>query len=175
MGKPRPGSRKGQTKLTKSSRRSARRRATRQAKGLVNRDAIVHPAMRKSWDGRLSPANNLTRIGLVGRVNDRAGKRGGGGKGTVVEGKEEREEILRMLEEEAGRGERETRKILHAGERLALERMVEKWGENWESMARDLKLNYLQWTAGQLRKKVERMRNILGEQGPAEVVEGGGR
>lgn len=182
MVKERPGSRRGQTKLTTSSKRSARRRAARQAKGLANRDTIVHPAMRASWDSRRSPANNLSRIGLRGHVNGRVGKRDGNGKGDVGvvrlgkvgEGEGKGRDVLKWLEEEAERGEREVRRVVHPGERAALGRMVRKWGEDWEGMAKDLKLNYLQWSAGQLRRKVQRMRKVLGEEAMREIMQGEG-
>lgn len=179
--KQRPGSRRGQNKLTTSSKKSARRRAARQVKGLANRNAIVHPAMRSSWDGRRSPANNLSRIGLCGRVNSGVEKRSCSGKGNVEvvavgkvkgEGEVEGRAVLRRLEKEAGREEREVCRVVHPGERLALGKMIRKWGEDWEGMARDLKLNYLQWNAGQLRRKVERMRKVLGEDAMREVLQG---
>lgn len=45
-------------------------------------------------------------------------------------------------------------------EDAALGRMIAKHGDDYEKMARDISLNYLQWTATKLRKKCERRNKI---------------
>ena len=36
---------------------------------------------------------------------------------------------------------------------MYLERLLKKWGTNYEKMAKDIKLNKMQWTAHQIEKK----------------------
>lgn len=67
------------------------------------------------------------------------------------------ETALRKLVARAERGERK-KLVIRPGERRSLNGLIGKYGDDYDGMARDLKLNYLQWTSGQLRKRVERMR-----------------
>eukprot|EP00177_Eucheuma_denticulatum_P004524 GFKZ01008226.1.p1 GENE.GFKZ01008226.1~~GFKZ01008226.1.p1 ORF type:complete len:170 (-),score=25.70 GFKZ01008226.1:1392-1901(-) len=165
MVKRRPGSRKGLTKLTPSSRKSARRRSVRSAKGLTSNAAIVHPLMKSTWDRRKSPAVNLSRLGLASRVNQIRNFRQKAGPEVPVVSLDamepELDGVLKQLEAEAARPEKEPKRVVQPGERLALEGLVAKWGSDWEAMSRDLKLNYLQWTPNQLRRKVQNMQRIL--------------
>lgn len=122
--------------------------------------------MRRTWDKRKSPAVNVSRLGLMSRVNHI--QRGGGKAAHPVpvvpldSMDSESKQVLTELEEEAARPEKEQKKVVQPGERLALERLLAKWGDDWEAMSRDLKLNYFQYTPSQLRRKVDRMRRVLG-------------
>lgn len=164
MVKQRAGSRKGMTKLGTASKKAARRQATKQANGLTNRRAIVHPVMRDTWDRRRSPANNLASVGLTPSVNKVRKSRVTVGRTIEVAPLSKpvlHTDVLEKLTDEASVPERAPNRVVHPGERLALEKMVKRYGDDWERMARDLKLNYLQWTPRQLQRKVERMNTIL--------------
>lgn len=166
MVKRRPGSRQGMTKLGTGSKKAARRQAIKQANGLANRKPIVHPVMRDVWDRRRSPANNLASVGLRPAVNTIRKSRATVGRTIEVAPLPkpvEHGDVLDKLQEEASIPERPPNRVIHPGERLALEKMVKRYGDDWERMSRDLKLNYLQWTPRQLQRKVDRMRAILGE------------
>eukprot|EP00178_Gracilaria_changii_P017317 TRINITY_DN494_c0_g1_i1.p3 TRINITY_DN494_c0_g1~~TRINITY_DN494_c0_g1_i1.p3 ORF type:complete len:167 (-),score=36.06 TRINITY_DN494_c0_g1_i1:1684-2184(-) len=160
MGKARPGSRKGMTKLYKSAKRAAKKRAAQQRSIRPRDSAVAHHTIRSAWDSRLTPEKNLARIGLQASVNHI--------KKTAAERQicipvqsvaNPSDSVVMELENEASREERRNI-VVHPGERRALEAMLARHGENWQAMARDIKLNYLQWTPNQLRKKVERMRLI---------------
>lgn len=154
------------TKLGTASKKAARRQAAKQANGLANRRTIVHPAMRGAWDHRKSPASNLASVGLTGSVNKIAKSRDKIGR-TIeiapIPTSVPHNHVLQKLQDEANKPEREPNNVVHPGERLALEKMVKRYGDDWEKMARDIKLNYLQWTPRQLQRKVERMNAILEE------------
>lgn len=164
MVKQRPGSRKGKTKLGAASKKAARRQAAKQANGLASRRTIVHPVMRDAWDRRRSPANNLSSVGLSPSVNSIRKSRATTGRTIEVAPLPrvvQHPDVLEKLSDEANLPERPPNRVVHPGERLALKKMVERYGDDWERMARDLKLNYLQWTPRQLQRKVERMEAIL--------------
>lgn len=164
MVKVRPGSRKGRTKIGTGAKKAARREAVRQKHGVASRRAIVHHAMRDSWDNRYSPAKNLAGVGLRSSVNNLGHLSAGGGslvKVAPIPTSFGDCHVLKKLEEEARLPESSRNQVIHSGERLALHKLTCKYGDDWERMSRDLKLNYLQWTPRQLEKKVLRMRRIL--------------
>lgn len=164
MVKQRPGSRKGMTKLGTASKKAARRQAAKQANGLANRRAIIHPAMRSTWDRRKGPASNLASVGLTGSVNKIAKSRDKVARAIEIAplpATTQHKHVLQKLQNEANIPERKPHLVVHPGERHALETMVKRYGDDWERMARDIKLNYLQWTPRQLERKVERMNAIL--------------
>ena len=76
--------------------------------------------------------------------------------GGVEENDEDKPEVLRMLEEEAARPEE--KKPRHQSEQEVewLERLVARHGENYEAMAWDRKLNPMQQTAADLRRRVKK-------------------
>ncbi|PXF47072.1 Nucleolar protein 16 [Gracilariopsis chorda] len=160
MGKPRPGSRKGMTKLYKSAKRTARKKAAQQRSIRPRSSKVVHETVRSTWDSRLTPGNNLKKIGLQASVNHMAKTRGGRKVSIPIQAiPKDAEAVIEDLEKEASRKERRNL-VVHPGERRALEAMIKRHGDNWTAMCRDIKLNYLQWTATQLQRKVERMRAI---------------
>lgn len=160
MGKPRPGSRRGMTKLHKSAKRVARKKAAQLRSIRPLSSKVAHETIRSTWNSRLTPGNNLKKIGLQATVNHIAKIRGGRKISIPVQAiPKDAEAEIRELEKEASREERRNL-VVHPGERRALEGMIKRHGEDWIAMSRDIKLNYLQWTANQLRKKVERMRAI---------------
>jgi len=57
-----------------------------------------------------------------------------------------------------------TRRKLKSDETEICRRLVSKYGlENHAKMARDIKINYLQWSKGQISKAIERFRISEGE------------
>lgn len=172
MVKNRPGSRKGMTKMTTSGYRVAKARAGRLGKRAHQMQHVVHPALRKVWDRNLTPAENLSRVGLCSSVNtvekkDDSAIRVVALKNVIkldegrVKDSNVDMEVVKELEQEAALGERGTKQVVRPGEQVALERMVKKHGSDWVKMSRDTKLNYLQWTPAQLEKRVTRMQRIL--------------
>lgn len=185
MVKVRPGSRKGRTKFVKSVVKSAKRRVGKTGKSKLQKKAVIHDAMRDAWDETITPANNLNRLGLQSNVNT---IRKSSGLQTApihvnstnahhdVEMTDESvsqktrsgsaiaAEVRQRLERHAAMPERGTKKIVRPGERAALQKLVDRYGDDWTKMSRDRKLNYLQWTPTQLKKKIERMQSILAEQ-----------
>ncbi|KAH7363161.1 Nop16-like protein [Plectosphaerella cucumerina] len=75
-----------------------------------------------------------------------------------VEDDENKPEVLRMLEEEAARPE--LKKPRHQSEQETewLEKLIKRHGDNYEAMAWDRKLNPMQQTAGDLRRRVAKLR-----------------
>lgn len=59
---------------------------------------------------------------------------------------------LTALEEEAARGVEKKVRETSGGESKYLERLSSAHGEDYSSMARDVRLNPMQYTAGQLRR-----------------------
>lgn len=185
MVKVRPGTRKGQMKITTSRMRAARAHAGRYGKRAHQRQHVAHPAIREAWDRRLTPTENLARVGLCASVNvvdkkpesdvrvvklsdveqaevrkQRASKY----ETADVEMQSEAARpglVLKKLEEDASVREAGTKQVVRPGERVALQRLVDKYGSDWTKMARDTKLNYLQWTPNQLEKRVTRMKRII--------------
>jgi len=60
--------------------------------------------------------------------------------------------VVRALEEDALRGGGKKKRNASGGETKYLGRLVSAHGEDYESMARDVRLNPMQYTAGQLRR-----------------------
>lgn len=162
MVKQRPGSRRGRTKFTGGAKKAARKVAGKTKGRMYQRD-IVHPVLRSTWDKKLSASQNLERAGLQSSVNRmRKTKR----RGRVIDVRVERMDVvgsqtLTQLETQASRPEAKAKQVVNPGEKLALTAMFEKHGDNWEAMARDIKLNYLQWNANQLQRKMQRMHRLL--------------
>ena len=54
---------------------------------------------------------------------------------------------------------------LKADEKQICERLIKKYGtESYGKMARDIKVNYLQWSKGQVAKNIELYRVSIGDQ-----------
>lgn len=148
------------TKLGKSARRSARKKAAQQKSSRPRANSVLHATVRSTWDSRLTPEGNMSKIGLQASVNHIKKVRGKKEITIPVQKiPENAEPVLMELEKEASREEARNA-VVHAGERRSLNAMIERYGSNWIAMSRDLKLNFLQWTPNQLERKVERMRLI---------------
>ena len=64
--------------------------------------------------------------------------------------------VVRQLESEAQKPERKYRRKQSEGEKQFVEQLVRKHGEDFGRMARDMKINYMQRSEGDLRKRVKR-------------------
>ncbi|CAD6588777.1 MAG: Nucleolar protein 16 [Alectoria sarmentosa] len=78
--------------------------------------------------------------------------------------------IVAELEEQARHSRRKRPRMQSQREREWIERLVEKWGEDWGGMVRDRKLNPQQQTEGDLKRRIAvwkggRRRRQLGGQG----------
>ncbi|KAM3067302.1 Nucleolar protein 16 [Clarireedia jacksonii] len=78
------------------------------------------------------------------------------------EGSASKNEIVKMLEEQASRkGEKKERKQSER-EKEWIESLVKRWGENYGAMVRDRKLNPMQQTEPDIRRRVEKWRQAGG-------------
>lgn len=170
MVKSRPGSRKGQTRWNPSAYKAAKKRAGQLGKSTAQKKAILHDAMRDTWDEGETPSTNLKRLGLLSSIN-KVSKSAITTKRTVSltnDGDQRMDDndgaykkVRKELERHAGMKEQGTKQVVRPGEQLALQRLVRRYGDNWSKMSRDITMNYLQWTPDQLRKKIERMNSLL--------------
>lgn len=167
MVKQKVGSRRGRTKINKAAYKSAKRRAARQGRSTAPSNIVPHDAMRHIWDVNRKPMENLSRVGLVARVNqldkdETSSVRVVRIADVIKDCHDDRgEQVLKQLKVQATLPERTQPKVVHPGEKVALMKLVRKYGQDWDRMAKDIKLNYLQWTPAQLKKRIERMHDIL--------------
>lgn len=156
MVKVRKGSRKGQTKWTKSAKKSARKA------GIIRKSLVPKGPLREAWDMKLSGTENMKRVGLASTINTLEKRRrlptdsATEVQPATASESTEKPDVLRQLELEAARPEAKPRLHVRPGEERALQDMIRAHGQDYEAMARDIKRNYLQWTANQLRRKCER-------------------
>jgi nucleolar protein 16 len=61
-----------------------------------------------------------------------------------------------MLEEQASMGKEKTKRKQSDREREWIERLVGRWGENYGKMARDRRLNPMQQTETDIRRRVDK-------------------
>lgn len=166
MVKNKKGSRVGKTKLTKTSKKVARRA------GKLRKSAIPKGPVRDAWNMRLSSIQNLSRIGLAPSVNTirqtgviKSSERLRDQCSLSTEQRRraapQRVDVLRQLELEAAKPEKVSKQVVAPGEERALSEMIAAHGDDFEAMSRDIKRNYLQWTPNQLRRKCERRARIL--------------
>ena len=72
--------------------------------------------------------------------------------------KGEQNEIVRKLEEQASMGAPKRERKQSEREREWVERLVERWGEEYGRMARDRRLNPMQQTERDIRRRVDKWR-----------------
>ncbi|KAK9370993.1 ribosome biogenesis protein Nop16 [Lipomyces kononenkoae] len=65
-------------------------------------------------------------------------------------------DVVRQLEEYAGRGERKVVRSQSEREQAWIDELVKKHGDDYEAMKKDRKLNIWQQSAGDLRRRVEK-------------------
>ena len=68
----------------------------------------------------------------------------------------EKSEVVMALQKEASRPGVKHKFRQSEGEQAFVEELVEKYGEDFEAMARDMKINYMQRSIGDLKKRVKR-------------------
>lgn len=77
----------------------------------------------------------------------------------VEEEKDERSEVVKKLEEEASWGVKRER-LQSEREEDWIARLVNKYGDDYVRMARDMKLNPFQQTVGDLKKRVAKWKKL---------------
>lgn len=71
--------------------------------------------------------------------------------------------VVAQLEQEARRPENKYQRKQSQGERDFIEDLVRKYGDDYGKMARDTKINYMQRSAGDLKRRVKKWRESGGE------------
>lgn len=74
--------------------------------------------------------------------------------------------VIQQLEEAARRGVKKAPRSQSQREVEWVVRLVEKYGDDYERMSRDLKLNPMQQTAANIRKRVKKWKESNGQQKP---------
>ena len=80
-----------------------------------------------------------------------------------VEVKTKDTEVVRQLEEQSRMVPRRRKRKMGRGEREWIERLVERWGDDFEGMSRDKSLNPMLNSPSDLKKKVRIRREVIGE------------
>lgn len=73
--------------------------------------------------------------------------------------------VVAELEHRASLPEQKYRRKQSEGERVFVEALVSKYGEDYERMARDMEINYMQRSAGDLKKRVKKWKESGGSVG----------
>jgi len=131
-------------------------------------------AVREAWDDKKSLAHNLSSMGLVSDPNADGGFRIPTGK-EMLRGKDPEEEmeeqtavvgenahVVNSLEQQARdefKKKKESAHPLPPEMYRKLCKFIDKYGEDYEAMAKD-HTNYYQETPKQLKKQIERLKNI---------------
>jgi nucleolar protein 16 len=70
--------------------------------------------------------------------------------------------VVAELEREAARPEKKYKRRMPEGEKAFVQELVEKYGDDYEAMQRDVKINYMQRSAGDLKRRVNMWREECG-------------
>jgi len=131
-------------------------------------------AVREAWDDKKSLSHNLSSMGLISDPNADGGFRIPSGKELLMRanagGEKEEEQtsvgenshVVDSLEEQARdefKRKKETAHPLPPEMYRKLCKFIDKHGEDYEAMAKD-HTNYYQETPKQLKKQIERLKNI---------------
>nr|POE80920.1 nucleolar protein 16 [Quercus suber] len=73
--------------------------------------------------------------------------------------------VVKALEEEANRPVVKYKHKQSEGERLFVEELVQKYGDDYAKMARDIKINYMQRSEGDIKRRVKRWKEAGGTLG----------
>ncbi|CZT07694.1 related to chicken microfibril-associated protein [Rhynchosporium graminicola] len=98
------------------------------------------------------PLNAVEAMDFEGAEDD--GEVFEGFEGEVAPKKKSKNEIVRKLEEQASMIPEKKERSQSEREREWIERLVGKWGEDFEKMARDRKLNPMQQTPADIKRRV---------------------
>jgi nucleolar protein 16 len=121
----------------------------------VERDPETGKILRVIHEGRDNPLNdplNDVEDGeeFDGLGDDEVGNKEGGEK--------DGNEIVRLLEEQASMGKATPKRKQSEREKEWIERLVGRWGESYGRMARDRRLNPMQQTEADIKRRVEKWR-----------------
>jgi nucleolar protein 16 len=78
-------------------------------------------------------------------------------------GAEAKNEVVMQLEEQASRVAERKPRMQSVREKEWCQRLVERWGEDYRGMARDRRLNPMQQTEADVRRRVEKWRAERGD------------
>lgn len=78
------------------------------------------------------------------------------------EGSIPRNEIVQMLEEQASRAGEKRERQQSEREKEWIERLVKRWGENYSAMVRDRRLNPMQQTEPDIKRRVQKWKEAGG-------------
>jgi len=78
-------------------------------------------------------------------------------------GDDEKTEVVRQLEQEAGKVVPRRKQHQSEGERAFVVELVRKYGDDYARMARDTEINYMQRSAGDLKRRVKKWREGVGK------------
>lgn len=154
MVKVRKGSQKGQTKLNRGGKKRARRVAQKSSSNRPSK-AVGEKIVRASWDTRKTRMQNYEQLGLLTEVNDK------------LKPANAPTEVVGRLENMAAAGEEPALPRVVRGEFTLVDKLTGKHGHDYAAMARDIKINYLQWTPRQLQRKVEHVFKLRGDPIPS--------
>ena len=151
--------------------KSSRKRVTRDTKSQKRRKKKMRhfgfmppKGITEQWDNRKTLAQNYEEMGLLTDVNKigkpKKGKGEAGGSGD--EGAERVGYMIPILKkiEEAPAPPPYVPKSMGLPEQRILDRLMRKHGEDYEAMARDIKVNVHQQTSAQLKKRIELFKTL---------------
>ncbi|KAF7864449.1 hypothetical protein EAF04_006583 [Stromatinia cepivora] len=78
------------------------------------------------------------------------------------EGSASKNEIVKMLEEQASRAGEKRERQQSEREKEWIERLVKRWGENYGAMVRDRRLNPMQQTESDIRRRIQKWKDAGG-------------
>eukprot|EP00049_Salpingoeca_infusionum_P018804 m.358842 g.358842 ORF g.358842 m.358842 type:complete len:241 (+) comp18317_c0_seq1:216-938(+) len=166
--------RSGHTRKQTSKQAKKRARAKKEA-GVNITNAIVA----QHWDASLSTNENFRQMGLVADPNamlkgDASREIARGSIAFDPDNVEEASIVVKELEAKFAEYEPFVA-FCSDGEMLFVRRCIAKYNMDFKAMARDLKLNTLQWTPAQIRRKVIKYSQtlvLMGQRFDAEKLTG---
>ncbi|KAJ8906887.1 hypothetical protein NDN08_003371 [Rhodosorus marinus] len=137
-----------------SRRKHGLKKKAAQRKGHIDATSIAEPNIQKLWEQNKTIRENTEKLGisLVANKNIKYGSVG-------ENPSKSKTELVSLLEDRAARGEALRPDHLPEGEKLALHKLIGKYGTDYRKMARDMRLNSQQHTPAVLRKKCEKFLN----------------
>jgi nucleolar protein 16 len=73
--------------------------------------------------------------------------------------------VVAQLQQEAAKPEKKYKRKQPEGEKAFVKELVEKYGDDYAAMARDMKINYMQRSEGDLKRRIRKWREDGGEVG----------
>eukprot|EP00038_Savillea_parva_P014273 m.10510 g.10510 ORF g.10510 m.10510 type:complete len:180 (-) comp2753_c0_seq1:206-745(-) len=124
---------------------------------------ITNPVVKAAWDTTKTRRKNFEDIGLVQDPNETVAAKTIPGATSKRSQQVEREptEVVEKLEAMAKAAQGSQPVVAAPGEVKFVDDMVAKHGDDYQAMARDLKLNVYQHTARQIEHKVKRVQKTM--------------